>query len=212
MKKYISLLWLLAVPAFAQRQPLPPLNITVSNRVTFHVEHTTNGDVDVMGFLVTVVNNGDEPIPDLRPDNMVRYSKIYIDGSPSPPFGCYNGPGSDRITNTLSKGESDSFGWGQWMTSRDTNPPVITVQWNYLGVKSDILMVDRVNKTVKSIGVKNLIAEQPPAEQWINLGTESDNLLRDKTYKTVKSREADKINAEQAGPAYPPQGVGSADP
>ena len=175
MKAYISLWLLLALPAIAQRPPLPPLDISVSNNVSFRVEHTSNGTVDVIGFQVTVVNNGEEPIPDLRPKHMSMYSEIYIDGQPSPPFGFYNGPGSDRATYTLSKGESDSFGWGQYMTARDTNPPVITVQWGYLGVKSDILMVDRVNKTVKSI-------------------------------------EADKINAEQSVPAYPPQGVGSAEP
>ena len=98
------------------------------------------------------------------------------------------------------------------MTPKDTNPAVITVQWSYLGVKSDILAVDRVNKTVNSIGVKNLIAKQPPTEQWIYLGTGSDDLLRKETHKTVKSSDADIINAEQSGPGYPPQGVGSPDP
>ena len=212
MKYVVSILLLSALPVIGQRAPMPMPDITVSNSVEFSVDKTTDGSVDMINFLITVVNNGEEAIPDLRHEHIFQYSKIIVDGHPSSPFGFYNGPGSTRATNTLSKGESDSFGWGQMMTSKDTNPPVITVQWSYLGVKSDILTVDRVNKTVNSIGVKNLIAEQPPTEQWIYLGAGSSNLLRNETDITVKSSDADNKIAEQAGPGYPPQGVGSPDP
>ena len=212
MKYVVSVLLLFALPVIGQRAPMPMLDISVSNRVYFTVEKTTDGSVDMINFLVTVVNNGEEAIPDLRHDHVFQYSKIIVDGHPSSPFGFYNGPGSTRATNTLSKGESDSFGWGQMMTSKDAHPPVITVQWSYLGVKSDILTVDRVNKTVNSIGVKNLIAEQPPTEQWIYLGAGPSHLLRNETDKTEKSSDADQIIEEQAGPGYPPQGIGSADP
>ena len=174
MKNVISIWLLCALPAIAQRAPMPTPDITVSNCVTFSVDKTTNGSVDMINFLVAVVNNGEEAIPDLRPEHIFKYSELIIDGHPSSPFGFYNGPGSTRATNTLSPGESDSFGWGQMMTSKDSHPPVITVQWRFIGVESDTLLVDRVNKTVNPINADNKIAEQ--------------------------------------GVAYPPQGVGSADP
>ena len=125
--------------------------ITVSNHVEFVTERTNGRTQYLVVFKLTVVNNGDAPVPDLRIEHIRKYARFLLNGRPTSTSADFGGLEVCRKTNTLSRGESHSYGWGLLLDENGSKPEVSTVQWEYLGVQSRILEVDRKNRTVREI-------------------------------------------------------------
>jgi hypothetical protein len=106
---------------------------------------------DSIHFTFSVTNLGNNAVVGLASYNRDVHSKVFIDRKlfgPLVPYG--DGPAQGK--EMLSKGESDSIDW--WHSLHPRYPyrdKTFTIQWEYLGVKSEILKVDVPNRTIEVI-------------------------------------------------------------
>lgn len=100
-----------------------------------------------IGF--TVTNICGARVPDLRPEHVRQYAILRIDGKETP-F-AQGGLYSSKESNFLTMGDSETTSIGGPTANWEARfGKRFTLQWEYCGVKSDILEVDIPNRTATS--------------------------------------------------------------
>lgn len=100
-----------------------------------------------IGF--TVTNICGARVPDLRPEHVRQYAILRIDGKETPfaQGGLYRIKASDFLT--VGESETTSIG-GSTAGWKSHCGREFTLQWEYCGVKSEVLLVDIPNRTAAS--------------------------------------------------------------
>ena len=129
---------------------------TSSHIVSGHVRFSQPTDPfydatrETIAFGFTVTNLSDKTIPDLRPSHVQKHAVLRINGRPAPfaQGGLYR-----RVTpEYLAKGEAETTKTGGPVANAlALFGKEFTVQWEYLGVKSQILRVNIPRRTVEKI-------------------------------------------------------------
>ncbi len=145
------------------------LDFTVANDVSFVADRSARGIQTCLSFRIIVTNLGGASIPDLRIEHISAYTKFLINGKPAWTPACYGGLEADRPTNILFFGESHSYGWNVPITQTNWGPPSITqtnwfpslftVQWEYLGRRSQMVQVDMIKKLIEEVPENAKMAE-----------------------------------------------------
>ena len=96
-------------------------------------------DMPAVKLVLTVTNTGIEPIPDLCVSNRSELVNLYINDTLNNPLSLYNG--MELIgEHLLNKGESDVYEF--WFFEKDAYAQIFTVQWEYMGVRSEKYLVN----------------------------------------------------------------------
>ena len=117
-------------------------------------ENTDGSTTDKITFRLTVVNDGKTKIPDLGATNRSKFVNFYINGEQSNPVSLYNGLELADSDKTIKPGDTAIYEY-PWIMTKDAgvveaygNQP--TIQWEYNGVRSEVIQVNLKNKTVLS--------------------------------------------------------------
>lgn len=126
-------------------------SITVQNEVRFYVDQTAGeAPYDAITFSLLIMNKTPKPIPDLRMENILRHAKFIVSGMETAPAFA-GGLEELREKEMLSQDESDTFGWSTSLESvQKQYGDNFTIQWQYMGVRSEILRVDLKRRTVEN--------------------------------------------------------------
>lgn len=130
-------------------------NIKIENNVSFSSYTDDNLKAEPkIDFSVTVINHSSQSIPALSPSNNGYYHlekpllSLFINGK-SNGLSIYNGIG---YLNEVIPKNGGSSTKQSWILIEDsgiyTFGEIITIQWEYMGVKSDIVTVDLKNKKI----------------------------------------------------------------
>lgn len=131
---------------------LTPNDVIVSNAVSFVVDHVAGEPPhDMVQFTVTVRNLSTNALPTLNPGTVAKYMQRIIDGRPGATGAEFGGVHDAGGKAVLSKGDSDTHGWGEYLTGSNHWPSVFTIQWTYLGVPSNILKVNMAQRSVEDV-------------------------------------------------------------
>ncbi|MBN2728301.1 MAG: hypothetical protein JXR53_03675 [Bacteroidales bacterium] len=104
-------------------------------------------DLPAINMILSVTNNGDEPIPDLCVSNRSKYVNLYINDTLNNPLSLYNGAEMNGA-HLLQKGESDVYEF--WVFERSAYADHFSVQWEYMGVKSEKIIINIPAHTIDS--------------------------------------------------------------
>jgi len=154
MKKIFGIVILLCFisPSYGQSE-----SISVHSIVNFYKYNDENiKNTDAVDFILEVKNNSSKPIPDLGVDNRSKYVNFYINGKLNNPLSLYNGVESIYSKKIIEPGESDKLDLGGWILTEDSGiiqkyGYEFTVQWEYMKIKSEILLVNLKKKTAISV-------------------------------------------------------------
>ena len=119
-------------------------SVAVSSKVVFSKYSGQYGaeilnNKPIIEFVVTVKNNGSQPIPDLAVSNRSQYLNFYVNGKRNYSLSMYNGLEASG-KHMLVKGQSDSYTW--WIFLEDAYAESFTVKWEYCGKASKETLVD----------------------------------------------------------------------
>ncbi len=154
MKNIILLLGLVTLSYYCvaqtDKQNFNTDSVEVSSKVeffTFNGPYGTENNISkpAIKFIVTVKNNGTQPIPDLAVSNRSLYLNFYVDGAKRNPVSMYNGIEATG-NHMLSNGQSDSYTW--WVFTEGAYADVFTVKLDYCGKFSDDKKVDTKNQSL----------------------------------------------------------------
>ncbi len=127
-------------------------SIQIENNVEFYKYSDKHTDsIDAVRFKIKITNIGNQPIPNF--ENVMgrsEFLKLFINGKDSYDMNIQNGIGSNKI-QYIGKGESDVFETGFILGKNSgiyTYKNPIKLMWKYLGVNSQIVVVDIVSKKI----------------------------------------------------------------
>ncbi len=158
---------LLMLITFALAPYVKSQDIVVKNIVEFYEYPDDNQETqDAVNFILEVTNHSDHPIPDLGATSRAEYVNLYINGKRDNPLSLYNGTelaDGDKIIPVDSTQRFDSGGWILTPDSgiRSKYGNEFTVQWEYNGIKSDIVKVNIQDKTINKLNKNQNLPEQP---------------------------------------------------
>jgi hypothetical protein len=130
--------------------------IIVKNRVGFNIYNNQSlVNVDVVEFTLEVNNHSSNPIPNLGATNRSQYVNFYINGKIDNPLSLYNGTESAFGDKTIAVNQSENF-VVTWVLNEksgivETYGNEFTVQWEYCGIKSEIVKVNLQDKASVTI-------------------------------------------------------------
>lgn len=125
-------------------------SITINSQVEFYTYIGPYGNEDnvsepAVKFILTIYNNGTDPIPDLAVTNRSNYVKLLVDDIISNPLSLYNG--SEMIgPHEILSGESDTYIW--WFFIKDAYSEQFVVQWQYLDLLSSRIKVNIYTESI----------------------------------------------------------------
>ncbi len=142
-------------------------DIVVRNIVEFSTlpDHN-NVNQDAVNFILEITNHSDHAIPDLGATNRSEYVNLYINGKVDNPLSLYNGTELASGEKTIPVDSSQRFDSGGWILTPDSGIRTkygneFTVQWEYNGIKSDIVKVNIQDKTINKLNKNQNIPDQP---------------------------------------------------
>lgn len=154
MKNYLTLLFAGSLISLAIGQTN---TIIVENIVKFAKHNDkTYSNVDAIDFILKVTNQTKNPIPDLGATNRSKYVNLYINGQIDNPLGLYNGLELTDGVKTIATDSTQTFDSGGWTLTADSGllkkyGNEFTIQWEYMGIKSNIIQVNIKNKTIVTV-------------------------------------------------------------
>lgn len=154
MKKFLTIFIaaIITVLAYGQTD-----TIIVGNIVKFYkYNDNTYSNVDAIDFILKVTNHTKNPIPDLGVTHRSEYVTLYINGQTDNPLSLFNGIEVTNGVKTIAIDSSQTFDSGGWLLTKDSGlfkkyGNEITVQWEYMKIKSKIIRVNIKNKTIETI-------------------------------------------------------------
>ena len=155
------MLMFIAIASCAQSQ-----DIVVKNIVEFYEYPDDNQETqDAVNFILEVTNLSDHPIPDLGATSRSEYVNLYINGKRDNPLSLYNGTELVNSEKTIPVDSSQRFDSGGWILTPDSGirskyGNEFTVQWEYDGIKSDLVKVNIQEKTIKKLNKNQNIPDQ----------------------------------------------------
>ncbi|MDA3819060.1 MAG: hypothetical protein PF590_01095 [Candidatus Delongbacteria bacterium] len=141
-------------------------DIVVKNIVEFYEYTDDNQETqDAVNFILEVTNHSDYPIPDLGATSRSEYVNLYINGKPDNPLNLYNGLELANSEKTIPVDSTQRFDSGGWILTANSGiyskyGNEFTVQWEYNGIKSDIVKVNIQDKTIKRLNKNQNIPDQ----------------------------------------------------
>ncbi|MFT4602100.1 MAG: tetratricopeptide (TPR) repeat protein [Arenicella sp.] len=131
------------------------IEIKVVNEVTFenYIDYSLTDSVNSIEFKVVITNNSKEKIPDLGVSGRSENLSFYVNGELSNPVSLYNGMEAIEGEKVIPSGESAKYAV-RWVLTPDSGIIThygneFTVQWEYCGIKSQVVAVNIKEKTAK---------------------------------------------------------------
>lgn len=144
----------MAICAQSAKQSINSDSVSVESSVEFFTYNGPYGSMEhisepAVRFILTILNKGNNPIPDLGVSNRSQFVNLYINDSLSNPVSMYNGVEATNNDHMLRKNVKDTYAW--WVFEKDAYANVFTVQWEYMGVISKKIKVNIANRTTEVI-------------------------------------------------------------
>lgn len=176
--------------------------ISVQNSVIFgYHEGYGNGPIEEVRFRITVINNSDQEIPNLNLDNRSRLVKFYINQEEANPESLTKGVTLKDDSGELGIGESAIFEHA-WLLNDskgliDKYGYQFTVMWTYNNIKSKVLHVDLIEKSI-IVGPTDEEIQEKEQHEFDYLLTRGNMNFKAKKYKDALMfyERAHEINPE----------------